>query len=69
MIECVNCETGQFLQITQSRVYFPDGDIEEITEDMECTVCGARGGVVIRPDEAEVYGDLRDNGDKPEVSL
>jgi len=41
MITCTNCETAQFLQITQSRVYFEDGEmINEISETYECTLCG-----------------------------
>ncbi|THE63679.1 hypothetical protein D8Y22_17865 [Salinadaptatus halalkaliphilus] len=44
MITCTNCETPQFLQITQSRIYFEDGEmINEITESYECTLCGATG--------------------------
>ncbi|MCU4924375.1 hypothetical protein OB905_00040 [Halobacteria archaeon AArc-dxtr1] len=44
MITCTNCETPQFLQITQSRVYFEDGEmINEISEHYECTLCGGTG--------------------------
>ena len=44
MIECGNCETAQFLQITRSRVTFRDGQtINELSETYECTLCGATG--------------------------
>ena len=61
MIECANCETGQFLQITQSRVYFEDGEeVSETSEEYECTLCGATGGY--EKDEGEepsVTGDMQ----------
>lgn len=44
MIECANCETAQFLQITRSRVYFEGEELlREIDERYECTLCGATG--------------------------
>ncbi len=43
MIICSNCETAQFLQITQSRVYFENDEPSEITEKYECTLCEATG--------------------------
>ncbi len=71
MIECTNCETAQFLQITQSRVYFEDGElIQEITEQYECTLCGSTGRYTYTEDEAEatVAGDIRATKELPKFA-
>ena len=68
MIECTNCETPQFLQITQSRVYFEDGElINEITETYECTLCGGTGTYTYREDDEEVNvtGDVEVTRERP----
>ncbi len=71
MIECTNCETAQFLQITQSRVYFEDGElIQEITEQYECTLCESTGMYTYTEDEAEttVTGDIRATKELPKFA-
>ena len=71
MIECDNCETAQFLQITQSRVYFEDGEmINEITERYECTLCGSTGTYSFSGDEEEtaVDGGVTLTTDRPKFA-
>lgn len=66
MIECTNCETAQFLQITQSRVYFEDGEmINEITERYECTLCSSTGTYSYSDDEERVSGDVEVTTERP----
>ncbi|MFC4245501.1 hypothetical protein ACFOZ7_00535 [Natribaculum luteum] len=68
MIECTNCETAQFLQITQSRVYFEDGEmINEISETYECTLCGGTGTYTYAEscDRASVTGDVEVTEERP----
>ncbi|MFC4988627.1 hypothetical protein [Saliphagus infecundisoli] len=58
MIECANCETAQFLQITRSRVYFEaDELLREIDERYECTLCGATGSYTYTGTDNEVDPD------------
>lgn len=71
MIECTNCETAQFLQITQSRVYFQDGEmINEITEKYECTLCGGTGRYTYEEDgeRAAVSGDVQVTKERPKFA-
>ncbi|AHF99896.1 hypothetical protein HALLA_14955 [Halostagnicola larsenii XH-48] len=71
MITCTNCETAQFLQITQSRVYFEDGEmINEITEHYECTLCEATGQYIYDEDhdEASVTGDVELTRERPKFA-
>ena len=69
MIECTNCETAQFLQITQSRVYFEDGEmLNEITEKYECTLCEGTGQYVYSQDEADVRGDITVTTERPKYA-
>ncbi|PCR91063.1 hypothetical protein [Natrinema ejinorense] len=71
MITCTNCETPQFLQITQSRVYFEDGEmINEISETYECTLCGATGQYVYDDDSDEetVTGDVERTTERPKYA-
>ena len=67
MIECANCETAQFLQITQSRVYFEDGEmINEITERYECTLCEGTGMYTFtEADDERVSGDVEITTERP----
>ncbi|WP_254530679.1 hypothetical protein [Natrinema gelatinilyticum] len=71
MITCTNCETAQFLQITQSRVYFEDGEmINEISETYECTLCGATGRYVYDDDcnEETITGDVEHTTERPKYA-
>ncbi|MFC6717227.1 hypothetical protein ACFQGT_05955 [Natrialbaceae archaeon GCM10025810] len=71
MITCSNCETAQFLQITQSRVYFEDGEmINEISEQYECTLCGGTGQYVYDEDrdKATVTGDVELTTERPKFA-
>lgn len=72
MIECDNCATAQFLQITQSRVYFEDGEmINEITEKYECTLCDGTGMYTYtdeEKDEAAVSGDVTLTKERPKFA-
>lgn len=71
MIECTNCETAQFLQITQSRVYFEDGEmINEITEKYECTLCEGTGMYTYTEDEERtaVSGDVQVTKERPKFA-
>ncbi|MFB1066608.1 hypothetical protein CP556_18315 [Natrinema sp. CBA1119] len=71
MITCTNCETAQFLQITQSRVYFEDGEmINEISETYECTLCGATGQYVYDDDSEEetVTGEVEHTTERPKYA-
>lgn len=70
MIECTNCETAQFLQITQSRVYFEDGEmINEITERYECTLCESTGMYSYSDgDEDSVSGDVEVTTERPKFA-
>ncbi|ELY79896.1 hypothetical protein [Natrinema pallidum] len=71
MITCTNCETAQFLQITQSRVYFEDGEmINEISETYECTLCGATGKYVYDDDSDEetVSGEVEHTTERPKYA-
>ncbi|MDG5761184.1 hypothetical protein QA600_17785 [Natronococcus sp. A-GB1] len=68
MISCANCETPQFLQIVQSRVYFEDGEmINEISENYECTLCGGSGQYVYDEDRDEetVSGEVKLTTERP----
>ena len=68
MIECTNCETAQFLQITKSRVYFEDGEmINEISERYECTLCEGTGTYTYTEDEdgTSVSGDVQVTKERP----
>ncbi|WIV67583.1 hypothetical protein [Natrialbaceae archaeon AArc-T1-2] len=67
MIECTNCETAQFLQITQSRVYFEDGEmINEVSETYTCTLCDGTGTYIYREDDEEtVTGDVVVTKERP----
>lgn len=73
MIECTNCKTAQFLQITRSRVYFEDGElINEITELYECTLCEGTGSYTYSEDESnpktEVTGDVEVTRERPKYA-
>lgn len=71
MIECTNCETAQFLQITQSRVYFVDGElINEISERYECTLCEGTGRYTYEEDRehSTVTGDVRVTNEPPKFA-
>jgi len=71
MITCTNCETAQFLQITQSRVYFEDGKmINEISETYECTLCGATGQYIYDDDrdEGTISGDVEHTTERPKYA-
>lgn len=71
MIECTNCETAQFLQITQSRVYFVDGEmINEISERYECTLCEGTGRYTYDDDvqSQSVSGDIRLTNERPKFA-
>ncbi|WP_255167821.1 hypothetical protein [Natrononativus amylolyticus] len=71
MIECTNCETAQFLQITQSRVYFEDGEmINEITEQYECTLCSGEGRYTYSEggERTSVTGDVQVTKERPEFA-
>ncbi|WP_408958183.1 hypothetical protein [Natrinema sp. 74] len=71
MITCTNCETAQFLQITQSRVYFEDGEmINEISETYECTLCGATGKYIYDDDSDEetVTGEVEHTTERPKYA-
>lgn len=67
MIVCDNCETSQFLQIVSSRAYYEDGEeIEEITEEYECTLCKGTGKYEwTEEDGPEVSGDVRLEDNQP----
>ncbi len=70
-IICSNCETAQFLQIVQSRVYFEDGEmLDEINESYECTMCDATGEYIYdrtRGDEI-VKGDVEKTDGRPKYA-
>ena len=70
MIECDNCKTAQFLQITQSRVYFEDGEmINEITEKYECTLCDGTGMYSYTDDDdTAVSGDITLTKERPKFA-
>ena len=71
MIECTNCETAQFLQITQSRVYFEDGElINEITETYQCTHCDSTGTLTDTEskDEPVIDGDVQITTERPKFA-
>ncbi len=71
MIECTNCETAQFLQITQSRVYFEDGElINEIMERYQCTLCDSTGQYSDGGETTEpaVDGDIRLTAERPKFA-
>lgn len=71
MIECQNCETAQFLQITQSRVYFEEGElINEISEKYECTLCGGTGMYTYTEDgeQTTVTGDVELTKERPKFA-
>ena len=71
MITCANCDTPQFLQITQSRVYFEDGEmINEISETYECTLCGSSGQYAYDDDRDEetVTGDVTLTKERPKFA-
>ncbi|MDS0474875.1 hypothetical protein [Natrinema sp. 1APR25-10V2] len=71
MITCTNCETAQFLQITQSRVYFEDGEmINEISETYECTLCGSTGKYMYDDDSDEetVTGEVEHTTERPKYA-
>lgn len=71
MITCTNCETAQFLQITQSRVYFEDGEmINEITEKYQCTLCGGTGMYTYTENEEQtsVSGDVEVTKERPKFA-
>ncbi len=67
MIVCDNCETSQFLQIISSRSYYSNGeDIEEITEEYECTLCKSTGKYEwTEEDGPDVSGNVRLEDDQP----
>lgn len=67
MIECENCRTPQFLQITQSRIYFEDGElVNEITERYECTLCEGTGMYSFRDGaENQVSGEVTLTTERP----
>ncbi len=68
MIECTNCETAQFLQITKSRVFFEGGDlIHELSERYECTLCGGTGSYTYREadDRASLSGEVEMTEERP----
>jgi len=67
MIECTNCKTAQFLQITRSRVYFEDGEvINEISERYECTLCNATGTYARKDgDDVTVTGEVTVTTERP----
>lgn len=72
MIECKNCGTAQFLQITRSRVYFEDGEvINELSETYECTLCEGTGTYnYAEGDEssATVSGDVQVTKKRPKFA-
>ncbi|MFC7215025.1 hypothetical protein ACFQMM_19865 [Saliphagus sp. GCM10025308] len=71
MIECTNCETAQFLQITQSRVFFEDGElINEIMETYQCTLCDSTGQYTYSEDAEDpiVDGSIQVTGERPKYA-
>ncbi|MCU4750722.1 hypothetical protein OB919_01800 [Halobacteria archaeon AArc-curdl1] len=71
MIECSNCETAQFLQITQSRVYFADGElINEIMETYQCTLCDSTGKYIYSngSEKPRVDGDIEVTTERPKFA-
>ena len=73
MIQCANCSSNQFLQITASRVRFSAGEaIDEVTEAYECSLCGATGKLDIWEEDGtrrtRITGDIEETDDRPEVS-
>lgn len=69
MIECTNCGTPQFLQITQSRVYFEEGEmINELTERYECTLCEGTGMYSYADDEETISGDVEVTTERPKFA-
>lgn len=67
MIECIKCESPQFLQITESRtVVSEDGrEIRECEETYECTVCGSVGWIDYDGQTKTLEGRIRDNEKAP----
>ena len=69
MIECTNCETAQFLQITRSRVYFAEGElINELTERYQCTLCGGTGSYTYSEDDEQVAGEVEVTTERPQYA-
>ena len=69
MIECTNCETAQFLQITRSRVYFADGElINELTERYQCTLCEGTGCYTYDGDDERITGDVELTTERPQFA-
>jgi hypothetical protein len=64
VISCANCESPQFLQIVQSRIYYEDmsdaDSIEEIEEKYVCTLCGSEGSYEYSDGEESISGDVED---------
>jgi len=73
MIVCSNCSSGQFVQITRSRVYFKDGKRPtEISEEYECQLCDSTGKLEIWEEDGvqrtSITGDVEQTDDQPRVS-
>ena len=73
MIECKNCESPHYLQITQSRLRFEDeaSPPTEVYEAYECTICGATGEFEghADADDPEITGDIRFTGGQNQEGL
>lgn len=73
MIICSQCDSAQTLQITQSRVYFEDGEVEELEEAFTCTLCNSEGELKVWTEEGvrrtSIEGEIEETEDRPMVAL
>ena len=52
MIECRNCKSPQFVQITHSELNYKEDNLRRIVELYECTMCGSIGRYIDDGNEA-----------------
>lgn len=68
MIVCTHCETAQFLQITDSRMQFRDGDVHDVFERYQCTRCDSEGQYSYVDEDEFVVGAIEILDDRPRMS-
>ena len=70
---CSACQTDQFLQIVESRIYFEDaedsGSLREVYERYECTMCNRKGEFSFEDSQPSISGDVSILDERPRVSL
>jgi len=73
VIECKVCGSGQFLQISRSKMLAENGErVTEIEEEYHCTLCDSEGQLTIWNEDglkrSSIVGEIEETDEEPRVS-